>query len=105
MERIARETTRKARDSYLGIISGIATVKALEQSVKSSTIALQATEAGYEVGTRTTVDVLDARKRLFSAQTNLAISKYDYLKDMVKLKQAAGTLSKADLIQINNWLQ
>ena len=105
LERIARETTRKARDSYLGIISGIATVKALEQSVKSSTIALQATEAGYEVGTRTTVDVLDARKRLFSAQTNLAISKYDYLKDMVKLKQAAGTLSKADLIQINNWLQ
>ena len=105
LERVARETTRKARDSYLGIISGIATVKALEQSVKSSTTALQATEAGYEVGTRTTVDVLDARKRLFSAQTNLAISKYDYLKTMVQLKQAAGTLSKADLTQINNWLQ
>ena len=105
LERIARETTRKSRDAYLGIISGIATVKALEQSVKSSTTALQATEAGYDVGTRTTVDVLDARRRLYSAQTNLAISKYDYLKNIVRLKQAAGTLSKEDLIQINNWLQ
>ena len=105
LERVARETTRKTRDAYLGIISGIATVKALEQSVKSSTTALQATEAGYDVGTRTTVDVLDARKRLYLAQTNLAISKYDYLKNIVRLKQAAGTLSKEDLIQINNWLQ
>jgi len=105
LERIARETTRKTRDAYLGIISGIATVKALEQSVKSSTTALQATEAGYDVGTRTTVDVLDARKRLYLAQTNLAISKYDYLKNIVRLKQAAGTLSKEDLTQINNWLQ
>ncbi len=105
LERIARETTRKTRDAYLGIISGIATVKALEQSVKSSTTALQATEAGYEVGTRTTVDVLDARRRLYSAQTNLAISKYDYLKNIIRLKQAAGTLSREDLTQINNWLQ
>ena len=80
LERVARETTRIARDSYLGVISGIATVKALQQSVKSSATALQATEAGYEVGTRTTVDVLDARRRLYSSQKNLAISKYDYLK-------------------------
>jgi len=105
LERVARETTRKARDAYLGIISGIATVKALEQSVQSSTTALQATEAGYDVGTRTTVDVLDARRRLYSAQTNLAISKYDYLKNIIRLKQAAGTLSKKDLTQINNWLK
>jgi outer membrane protein len=89
----------------LGVISGIATVKALQQSVKSSAIALQATEAGYEVGTRTTVDVLDARRRLYSSQRNLAISKYDYLKNIIQLKQAAGTLSKDDLIQINDWLK
>ena len=105
LERIARETTRKARDAYLGIISGIATVKALEQSVQSSSTALQATEAGYDVGTRTTVDVLEARRRLYSAQTNLAISKYDYLKNIIRLKQAAGTLSRQDLTQIDNWLQ
>jgi len=105
LERVARETTRVARDSYLGVISGIATVKALQQSVKSSATALQATEAGYEVGTRTTVDVLDARRRLYSSQKNLAISKYDYLKNILQLKQAAGTLTRSDLEQINNWLQ
>ena len=105
LERVGRETTKNARDSYLGVISGIATVKALQQSVKSSAIALQATEAGYEVGTRTTVDVLDARRRLYSSQRNLAISKYDYLKNIIQLKQAAGTLSKDDLIQINDWLK
>ena len=105
LERVARETTRVARDSYLGVISGIATVKALQQSVKSSATALQATEAGYEVGTRTTVDVLDARRRLYSSQKNLAISKYDYLINIIQLKQAAGTLTRSDLEQINNWLQ
>ena len=105
LERVARETTRIARDSYLGVISGIATVKALQQSVKSSATALQATEAGYEVGTRTTVDVLDARRRLYSSQKNLAISKYDYLKNILQLKQAAGTLTRSDLEQINNWLK
>ena len=104
LERVARETTRVARDSYLGVISGIATVKALQQSVMSSATALQATEAGYEVGTRTTVDVLDARRRLFSAQKNLAISKYDYILNILKLKQAAGTLAVDDLEQINGWL-
>ena len=105
LERVARETTRIARDSYLGVISGIATVKALQQSVISSATALQATEAGYEVGTRTTVDVLDARRRLYSSQKNLAISKYDYLKNILQLKQAAGTLTQSDLEQINNWLK
>tara|TARA_B100000029_G_scaffold258237_1_gene254907 strand:+ start:160 stop:1545 length:1386 start_codon:yes stop_codon:yes gene_type:complete len=105
LERVGRETTRIARDSYLGVISGIATVKALQQSVKSSATALQATEAGYEVGTRTTVDVLDARRRLYSSQKNLAISKYDYLKNILQLKQAAGTLTINDLEQINNWLK
>ena len=104
LERVARETTKVARDSYLGVISGIATVKALQQSVMSSATALQATEAGYEVGTRTTVDVLDARRRLFSAQKNLAISKYDYILNILRLKQAAGTLNVQDLEQINGWL-
>lgn len=104
LERVARETTRVARDSYLGVISGIATVKALQQSVMSSATALKATEAGYEVGTRTTVDVLDARRRLFSAQKNLAISKYDYILNILKLKQAAGTLTVEDLEQIDSWL-
>jgi outer membrane protein len=80
-------------------------VKALRQSRKSSEVALEATEAGYEVGTRTTVDVLDARRSVFLAQRNYARSRYDYIVNVVRLKQAAGILNPDDLIQINAWLQ
>ena len=63
-----------------------------------------ATEAGFEVGTRTTVDVLDARRRLFEAQRDYARSRYDYLINLVRLKSAAGVLAPADLESINSFL-
>jgi outer membrane protein len=63
--------------------------------------ALQATEAGYEVGTRTSVDVLEARRRLFEAQTNYARSRYDYLLNVLRLQLAAGTLDRQGLEEIN----
>ena len=66
--------------------------------------ALQATEAGFEVGTRTTVDVLDARRRLFDAQTNYSRSRYDYIINVLRLQLATGTLNKADLDEVNGWL-
>ena len=78
-----------------------ARVTALKQSVKSNQTALEATEAGFEVGTRTTVDVLDARRRLFEAQTNYARSRYDYILNVLQLQFATGTLDRADLEQIN----
>jgi len=104
LERTARETEREARDSYLGVLSEISRVRALRQALESSQTALQATEAGFEVGTRTTVDVLDARRRLFEAQTNYARSRYDYIINVVRLKRAAGTLSAEDLEEVNGWL-
>ena len=61
-------------------------MQALQQAVKSSQTALEATEAGFEVGTRTTVDVLDARRRLFEAQRDYARSRYDYLINIVRLE-------------------
>ena len=79
LERANRETERATRDAYLGVISEISRVKALRQALESSRTALQATEAGFEVGTRTTVDVLDARRQLFEAQTNYSRSRYDYI--------------------------
>ena len=68
LERVARQTERETRDAYLGVISEISRVQALRQAVESSETALQATEAGFDVGTRTTVDVLDARRRLLLAR-------------------------------------
>ncbi len=105
VERVTRETERAARDNYLGVISNISRVQALKQAYESSKTALQATEAGFEVGTRTTVDVLLSRQTLYTAQTQYAKSKYDYILSVIQLKQAAGTLSAQDVTEINGWLK
>jgi outer membrane protein len=103
-ERVARQTERQTRDAYLGVIAEIARVQALARSEESNQTALEATEAGYEVGTRTTVDVLNARQSLFLAQTQYARSKYDYLINVIRLKQAAGTLQPTDIKDLDAWL-
>lgn len=105
LERANRETERAARDAYLGVLSEISRVKALRQALESSRTALQATEAGFEVGTRTTVDVLDARRQLFTAQTNYSRSRYDYILNALQLRLATGTLNKAVLDEINAFLK
>jgi outer membrane protein len=103
-ERTARQTERETRDAYLGVLSEMSRVQALKQAVASSQTALQATEAGFEVGTRTTVDVLESRRNLFDAQTNYARSRYDYIINLLRLKIATGNLSEADLSEVNGWL-
>ena len=104
LEGSQRAAERETRDAYLGVIAEKARVGALKQAVKSNQTALEATEAGFEVGTRTTVDVLDARRRLFESQRDYARSRYDYLINLVKLKSAAGVLVPADLNAINGYL-
>ncbi len=101
LERTIRETERSTRDAYLGVNSEVARVQSLKQAVDSAQTALQATEAGYEVGTRTSVDVLQARQRLFQSQTDYARSRYDYLLNVLRLQQAAGTLDGKGLDDIN----
>jgi outer membrane protein len=100
----SRATERQARDSYLGVISGIAHVHALRQALASNQTALKATEAGYEVGTRTSVDLLNARRNLVQAQTNFAVARYDYIVSVLTLRVAAGNLDRPELTSINNWL-
>lgn len=105
LQRVTRETERQARDAYLGVLSEISRVKALEQAVASSRTALQATQAGYEVGTRTIVEVLNSQFALYAAITNFYQSRYDYIINALRLKQAAGTLQVQDLEQIDRWLE
>ena len=104
LERIMRETERTARDAYFGIMAEMARVQALKRATESSQTALEATEAGFEVGTRTTVDVLASRRTLFDAETNYARARYDYILNIIRLKQAAGILVEEDLAKINEWL-
>ena len=105
LERVARATERETRDAYLSVISEIARVQALQQAVQSSTTALQATEAGFEVGTRTTVDVLVSQNTLRRAQTTYARSRYDYILNILRLKQAAGSLTLEDIEEVSSWLE
>lgn len=102
--RVSRQTERQARDAYLGVISEISRVTALRQALESSQTALKATEAGYEVGTRTAVDVLEARRSLAAAQTNYSRSRYDYMINVMRLRLASGTLDRGTLEEINGWL-
>jgi outer membrane protein len=100
----SRATERQARGAYLGVMSGIARVRALRQALESSETALKATEAGYEVGTRTAVDVLNARKTLVQAQTDYAAARYDYIVSVLQLRLAAGNLDRPEVTQVNQWL-
>jgi outer membrane protein len=105
LERIARQTERQTRDAYLGVTSAISRVGALRQAVESNRTALRATEAGFEVGTQTTVDVLNTQNQLRRAETEYSRSRYQYMLDILSLKQAAGSLTVTDLEQLDSWLQ
>src|SRR5436190_3353004 len=105
VERVSRETERTARDAYLGVMSEISRVQALKQALESSRTALKATEAGYDVGTRTAIDVLATRRRLVQAYTNYSRSRYDYMLNVLRLKQAAGLLDRKALEDVNSWLE
>ena len=105
LERVARQTERQTRDAYLGVLSEISRVKAVRQAVESSRTALRAGEAGFEVGTRTTVDVLTLQDNLRQAETTFARSRYDYILNVLRLKQAAGNLAVTDVEQVDGWLE
>jgi outer membrane protein len=105
VERVARQTEHDARDSYLGVLSEISRVKALRRAVESNTTALNATEAGYEAGTRTAVDVVESRRLWIQAQTDYSRSRYDYMINVLKLQQAAGILSEQSLNRLNTLLK
>lgn len=105
LEAAYRAAESGTRVAYQTVLTKISQVDALQQSVKSSTVALKATQAAFEVGTRTIVDVLNSQTDLLTAQKNYAQSRYDYILSGLRLKQATGSLCLADLEQINNLLE
>lgn len=99
-----RSVIRQVRSNYNNVGALISSTKALEQAVISAESALKATEAGFEVGTRTIVDVLQSTRNLFDARRNLSKARYDYILSVLALKQAAGTLTEEDLFTVNRAL-
>jgi len=104
LEKAMRGATRGVRDAYRGVLSSISSVLALKAGTVSAQSALDATEAGFNVGTRTSVDVLISQRRLFQANRDYSKARYDYIVNTLRLKQAAGTLSEQDLETVNRLL-
>jgi outer membrane protein len=101
LENARRTAELAARQTYLGVTSGIAQVKALEAALVSTRSSLDSTRLGREVGVRTQVDVLNAQQQLFSARRDLAQARYTYILSSLRLKAAVGRLSEIDVAQIN----
>lgn len=104
LEQLNRSVQLQTHESYLSVLSNISRVKALKQAVISTQTALEAVKTGVEVGTRTSIDLLNARRDLLQAQRNYSSARYEYVLSSLRLKQAAGLITLEDLISINNWL-
>ena len=104
LEQQRRAIQLETRQAYLTLRSNISRVKALKQALKSTETASQAVQTGFELGTRTSVDVVNAQRDLLSAQRNYSGARYDYVLNSLRLKKAAGLLNVEDLAGINKWL-
>ncbi|MCA1854189.1 MAG: TolC family protein, partial [Beggiatoa sp.] len=94
-EQARRESYRRTRVAFLGVVAGISRIKALKQAVHSSEVSVASTKAGLEVGTRTAVDVVVTEQALFRTRRDYARARYNYLLDTLRLKFAAGTLTNS----------
>jgi outer membrane protein len=96
--------SRDTRNLLRTVTTDVIRVRARIKAIKSAESALEATQTGYEVGTRNIVDVLQAQQRLYSSQFDYADSRYNYVRDLMLLKQTAGTLSADDVARLNAYI-
>jgi outer membrane protein len=104
LEASRRAAEFNAQQAYLNVTNGLAQVKALEQALVSSETALQSNRVGYEVGVRINIDVLNAQQQVFQTKRDLARSRYDTIINGLRLKAAAGSLTEADVEDVNRLL-
>lgn len=105
LENVRRQVEQGARQSFLGVTSGLAQIRALEAAEKSSQLALDSNLLGYQVGVRINIDVLNAQQQLFTTQRDLAKARYDVLVNGLRLKFAAASLGEADLQALSALLE
>ena len=104
LENARRSAALAARQSFLAVTSGIASVKALEQALVSSKSALESNKLGYEVGVRINIDVLNAQQQVFSTERDLALARYNTINSQLRLKSTAGSLGEDDVLEVNRAL-
>lgn len=105
LDLVRRQTELDTQRAYLNLSSSIAQLKAFDQAILSSQSQLDATQLGYQVGVRTSVDVLNAQQQLFSAKRDALQARYNYLTNIIRLKTATGIVAAADLVDINQQLE
>jgi outer membrane protein len=105
LDLVRRQTELDTQRAYLNLSSSIAQLKAFDQAILSSQSQLDATQLGYQVGVRTSVDVLNAQQQLFSAKRDALQARYNYLTNIIRLKTATGIVAAADLVDINLQLE
>ncbi|PKO84695.1 MAG: channel protein TolC [Betaproteobacteria bacterium HGW-Betaproteobacteria-11] len=105
LENARRQAALAARQTYLGVTSGLAQVKALEAAYASSQSSLDSNKLGYEVGVRINIDVLNAQSQLYDTRQKLVRARLDTLLALLRLKAAAGSLGEEDLVAINALLE
>ena len=98
-----REVSSDVRGFYGGLANAVSSIQAYEQAEKSGRAALIGTKKGFEYGTRTNVEVLDSDEKLYETLRNLARARYQYVTNLIKLKESAGTLSADDIQQVSDW--
>jgi outer membrane protein len=104
LERTRREVHRGVRDAYNAVVNGVSRIRALRQAVVSTQTSLEATQAGFDVGTRTTVDLVMAERDVSRARRDYARARYDYIVAAVRLREAAGTLDPVLLVALDRIL-
>ncbi len=102
---LQRNVVAQTRSLHMTVLSDAARVKARTQAIVSSKSALEATQAGYDVGTRNVVDVLNAQNALYAAERDYANTRYDYVLNQLRLKQQAGLLNPKDIADLNRYLE
>jgi outer membrane protein len=105
LEAARRNAALLARQNFLGVVNGLAQIKALEAALASSLTSLEHNKTGYEVGVRINIDVLNAEQQVFTTRRDLARAYHDTLLARLRLKAAVGTLAKADIAEINALLK
>jgi outer membrane protein len=104
-EGLRRQVVEDTRNLHRAVNTDVEQVQARKQSIISNQSALEATEIGYQVGTRNIVDVLDAQRQLYASVRDYNNTRYDYIIDNLRLKQAAGTLNPGDLQDLARYLK
>ena len=105
LDQAQRAVVRQTETAYRSVIAGIQEVEARRQALVSAASAMEATNAGFEVGTRTIVDVLLSEQRFFQAERDFSNARHQFILNGLRLRQAAGLLNEDDLVAVNQLLR